>query len=82
VRYSNWGKVNLNRSNSVGIKGSFGMVPDSLRIRNVSDSTQKRFSPETESLQKPFDYFSSFSFMKEMRKIEMSYLPSIELVSK
>jgi hypothetical protein len=58
------------------------MVPNSSRIRNVSDTTQKRFSPETESLQKPFGLFSDFSFMKEMRKIEMTYLPSIGVVAK
>jgi hypothetical protein len=32
----------------------FGTILDSSRIRNISDSTKKHFSPETESLQKPF----------------------------
>jgi hypothetical protein len=54
------------------------MVLDSSRIRNVSDSTQKSFSPEIESLQK----LSDFSFIKETRKIEMTYLSINRLVEK
>jgi hypothetical protein len=35
---------------SLDSKGVFGMVPDSLRNRNVSVSPEKLFSAESESL--------------------------------